>query len=284
MITGALLLDKEETVSELFSKRVVRIAAVIVLFTGVHYVVDVLRGQIANASPADFLGGLAQNTLVEQYWYLYAYLGLLILLPVLREWVKGMRPQTFTYLFVLEAVLGVLVPLGYDAAGWTFPSLLWIVPVYFYYLLMGYALEKGKLRFLQNGNSRCLVTGGIVACVTAAAFLCIGLGTLRGYEREDLEYLTPILSILCFEGVRRFCERHPFRERTNQWIAFLGSCSFGIYLTEHLVRILLLPLYLYLTEHSVGVIACTVYVAGTYVIGLFLTWILKKLPLIGKLL
>ena len=297
MITGALLLGREETYGQLLRRRVLRIGIVLVLFSGIHYLVDAARGAVETLSLAYFIQGLFCGTLVEQYWYLYAYLGILFLMPLLRAWVRGLRPQDYGWLLLLECALGVLLPALYNLAGSTMPSYLYILSTYIFYLLMGYGLAnemvalpeiRGNRREAERNDRGGRLRGILIAiaiCILLSMVYIMLMRKLRGdYDRSDMDVAAPILTILIFEAARRLCAQPNVSDRAARTIRRLGSCSFGVYLLEHMVRILLLPIYLYLTEHSVGVIACTVYVIGTYVIGVMATMILKKIPLLRELL
>ena len=54
MITGELLLEKEESISTLFRKRIRRIGIILVLFSFFYYIVNICRNPEVNFSPGGF--------------------------------------------------------------------------------------------------------------------------------------------------------------------------------------------------------------------------------------
>ena len=83
MIMGALLLDKEDNLKKYLS-RILRIVAATAIFTVIMHLVSG--------------GGLSAKAIINQvlasshtpYWYLYMYIGLLIILPVMQKMAKAM--------------------------------------------------------------------------------------------------------------------------------------------------------------------------------------------------
>ena len=81
MISGALLLGREESYGVLLRKRVARFLSVLVLFSLVIY----LDRNPESRDMSDFVYGLFSGEINLSYWFLYAYLGMLLALPFLRK-------------------------------------------------------------------------------------------------------------------------------------------------------------------------------------------------------
>lgn len=286
MISGALLLKKEETAKELFQKRVSRIAAAIVLFSFLQYGVDWARGREGAFSLFVFLRKILAGDIEETYWFLYAYLGILLLLPLVRRLARAMTDADFRYLLALETALAVGLPLFGALTGLSVSSWLFVWNTNVFYLLAGFWLsgreektaEEEKRIFVQS----CLAAAVVIGLSCVVVWLCYEKN--GQYAQRDLDFFTPLLAMAVFSAIRSGCAIVPFGDRAAKAILCLGSCSFGIYLTEQLVRIVFLPVYRYLTEHSVGILACTVYVAATYAAALVVTLILKRIPGIKRIL
>lgn len=284
MISGALLLKEDESLAKLFQKRILRIAVVILLFSFMQYVVDLAEGKDIPVSAAYFIKGVASGTIQETYWFLYAYMGMLFIIPFLRSMVKGMNGELFRYLLVLEAAMAVFVPIICSLSGMKVSSSMLYLNDYVFYMLMGYALEHGKL--YGGREERAWYTcAGSVCCIVLGMLVCWLRFQKRGeYFQNDLDLFTPILSVLVFETVRRFCGEYPMADGIRKLVLLAGSCVFGIYLIEQPVRAFLLPVYLYLTERSVGVVACSVYVLMTWLVSLILVFALKRIPGVRRLI
>ena len=62
-------------------------------------------------SPLDFLRTLYTKNVIAPYWYLFSYLGFLILLPFLRKMIRNLTEKEFLYLFGLHLLFGGLIPM-----------------------------------------------------------------------------------------------------------------------------------------------------------------------------
>ncbi len=113
MISGAVLLGKEETITELYRKRVLRIVLVLVLFSIVSYLYLYTTGELKEFSVIDFVTRLYAGDIVGSYWFLYRYLGFLILLPILRVMVKHIDNMHFLYIFIVYLTVQIITIVQY---------------------------------------------------------------------------------------------------------------------------------------------------------------------------
>ena len=118
MISGTLLLDKEESYGILLGKRIKRFASVIVLFEfGLYiefYLAALIKGdKNANFSLFKFIQGVLAGSLegTGSYWYLYAYMGMLLNLPFLRKIAKQMDKKDFILLIAIHFFVSSFLPI-----------------------------------------------------------------------------------------------------------------------------------------------------------------------------
>lgn len=97
MISGALLLPREESYGQLFRKRILRFPGVIILFWTLQLTAD----SLINGTPLSLRSFIrccyGCNYVPLQAWacwFLYAYLAMLLLLPLLRHLAHSMRDRT----------------------------------------------------------------------------------------------------------------------------------------------------------------------------------------------
>ncbi len=115
MISGALLLARKESYGQLFWKRIPRFLGVIIFFWTLQWSADIFSNGVF-PSPSQFLQSLySSSLLVERVgayvaWFLYAYLAMLLLLPLLRRLARSMRDRDYLYLFGLQLVIAALLP------------------------------------------------------------------------------------------------------------------------------------------------------------------------------
>lgn len=104
MISGATLLGKTEGYRALFFNRIVRYAGIILFWGTLQYLRYVRTGK-EELSVGVWWYNVYSNPRLETYWFLYLYLGFLLLLPLLRKAAAGMREQDYRYLLALSSVL-----------------------------------------------------------------------------------------------------------------------------------------------------------------------------------
>ena len=111
MISGALLLGKEETLKEVFKKRIVKFIVILISFSIMQYFYLFFKQEVVNISIGNFLEKFYSDCMAIAYWYLYAYLGFLLMLPFIRKIAKGMQNVEYVYLFVLYIFFTGIIPL-----------------------------------------------------------------------------------------------------------------------------------------------------------------------------
>ena len=107
MISGALLLGREEPLRACLQKRVLRYVLVLVGASTAIYVY-ICRTDLSVMNRTDYLRGLYDGRITTSYWFLYAYLGYLLGLPLLRKLARAMTERDFLYITVLMGVMNAL--------------------------------------------------------------------------------------------------------------------------------------------------------------------------------
>lgn len=104
MISGALLLGKEESLTVLYKKRVSRIVITLLIASGIYYVVE--KYVLNQPFP---IGQIYSGEAYYHLWYLYAYIAYLAFLPFLRIIAKKMTKPLFDYMFFTYiAIIGII--------------------------------------------------------------------------------------------------------------------------------------------------------------------------------
>ena len=286
LVSGGLLLHREEPLSLVLKKRAGRMLGALVLFSLVLYLFWTVWGWIEAPGIGDFFFRLFHEGISAPYWYLYAYLGLMLMLPLLRPMVQHMPDKAFLYLLVLHLMIwGVFGALG-SLLGWGALNEDLFLPVIeptLFYFLMGYCMAhrldlnrlRGKMGFLWIAS---------VFSILLTLFLSHLEIRLEGTPGEYLRFLmaVPILT-LYISAARLFAGRRPPRWAETA-LTGLGGCVFGTYLLEGILRHYLSPVYEALEPKIHVLPACLIWVIAVALCGLGITWVLKKLPLLRKLL
>ena len=110
MIAGALLLKKDIELKEIWSKKIMRMLAALVIFTAAAYVgLGIWNGE-ETLSVADYIEKLYTNQISVIFWYLYTYIAFLIALPFLRAIVKIIRDVDYKYLIIIFVLFTTVIP------------------------------------------------------------------------------------------------------------------------------------------------------------------------------
>jgi surface polysaccharide O-acyltransferase-like enzyme len=287
MISGALLLPKEESFKQLFQKRVLRMAVVLILVSVPYYYIFLRENGIGVSS---FFTYIYEHSATTALWYLYSYIGLLLLLPFLRSMVKGMRQKDFIYLLIGHIVLvGILPCLEYLIWGGSvtlngsFSSVLFVTQNMFF-ALMGYYLEH-----VWKENKRSVIVGIILSAVSIVATCLItyllmvreGTGSAELLESFfNCFVCIPAMTVYC--GVKSVSSKIK-SQRVQKLLPVFGSAVFGVYLIEKLVRLLTRTVYTAFSPFVGSFIASLVWCFATCCLAFLIIIPLKHIPGIKKL-
>lgn len=288
MISGALLLNREEPIRLVLQKRVLRIVIALLLFSGILYLFWVCWGYISAPGLRDFASRLWSSGISIPYWFLYAYLGLMLMLPLLRPMVKAMSDMTFIYLIALHVLLYCLLEsisfvLG---LGRHHPDLLipMVEPYLFYFIMGYYSAHRFSWELVQKKQLLLLWIAAILSVFVMLAMAdkdaASGGAVTFSYQKSLIVF--PVFAI--YASVHMYIVKHPLTPFWEKWIGSMGGCVFGAYLLEGILRHALSPLYEVLEPHIHVLPACMIWVIAVVLCGLMLTWVLKKIPVLGRIL
>ena len=285
MISGVLFLDHVDSYRKCFA-RIVRIVLDIVIFSLLYYV----RSWYVNRfefSFVEFLKLIARQHMTNAYWYLYLYLGLLIMLPLLQRFAAGMGRREYQYLLLLTVVFfGTMPILMHYIPGVGYHSLFTVafLPVYVGIVFLGYYLAN----YVEL--KRIYVAISIVVLVVCVIFQ-VG-ATYLEYLRtpddymffDDRTFLPITLSAAAVFYLARWIQTVIKSEHFWRTVVFVGGTTFGTYLLSDLLIELYTGFYIGLMSHMNIVCAVVVYQVVVFVTGTLITLVLKRIPYVKKLL
>lgn len=294
MVSGALLIDRNESLKQLYLRRILRMAIVLLLFSFLYYLNSARFNPGFRFSPVYFLTQVYSTKYAPAFWFLYAYLGMLVILPLIRAMAKNLTNREFMYFFAAMLIIRGILPVAeyvYSHGEMTIePNFLNNFLSYdMVYFLMGYFLENRI--FVQKLNYKTallLIAGGL------AAMLVMGFGTQLflndGGSMTDAaaENFYPGL-LLVPSAALYYLMRLVFRDkRTDNFgarlIVFLGGVSFGVMLLEHFLRLELEGVLSAMLGIMPEFIACLLWTALIYLCGAAITFVLKHIPGLKKIL
>lgn len=110
MISGALLLNKRESVGQVWKYRIAKIALVLVLFNIISYAQRIYLGE-ESFDITRFLTGMYTGDWNGAYWYLYSFIGFLIGLPILRLFLANINGRHICYIMAIVLFFDGLLPM-----------------------------------------------------------------------------------------------------------------------------------------------------------------------------
>lgn len=303
MVSGALLLPKDESIAELYKKRVLRFGMVFFFIVTIQYAVYAIQH---SGTFVEYLSCLYLGSGVNEFyalWFLKAYLGILIMLPILRIMARGMKSVHFAYMLVVQIVVCCCIPVVLLFAGKYYGCCFinqWLpfraesqtLPFSYgyciFYMLLGYFVEQ-KQDVVAKIRLRWWCAAGVMSLLMGlVCMICAFMVNPDMEVRQSVVFLASFLPVPCiaFYQTVRVLSRHVQVESLYaKVLALLGAASFTVMLFENLFRINLSPMIKDMIEPSdgywlSGVVLSVVVTMSAMLLGI----ILKQIPGIRRLI
>ena len=294
MISGSLLLGREESVRVILRKRVSRFAACLIVFSAGLYLLRQLHETVLHGAPfavslPEVIYGTANNTLAPldsgSYWYLYAYLGFLLMLPFLQSCAAAMKKEHFLLLVILHGIIFAGLPLinlvlsGAGQGAVTF-SPDFSVPLatvrVFFFSLAGYYLDHHVQIEKMGGRHIWLLLLTALGSAAACSLLRDALG-------DHAKTMTEGAAAVCIFllAKRLICVSCPRlgQGRTAQIMAVISGLSFGIYLLDPYLKLVLFGAYYRAASPILSSVPLSIlWVMISMAVGGAITWGLQHIP------
>lgn len=293
MISGTLLLGKEEDLGYILKKRALRIFLLIVVSNTLLYIIktpDTIN-----------LFHLAVNIFTcdieYSYWFLYAYLAFLLMLPYLRRIVCSFTQKDFFYIMAIHFLLFTIFPLidyrvfahfGQHYNLFEEIQLPLMTVKAFFYPIIGYYLDH-HVNIQKFTFKRLLQLFAISAC----GFLVIGVFTFHQFTHfgvidhffEVVDYIFAITIFVLFKyaiALKDCLKKAPVIIKILNASAPL---TLGIYICEpYLQYFFLTPYSNLLQSHMHPLVFSVLWSSILMLTGGFITFLLKKIPLLKWIL
>lgn len=304
MISGALLLRKEEDFKYIIQKRTSRILEVTFLFEVGLFVLFGLKaihhGEVYDWSIMSFLRGFFSGGIsgAGAYWYLYAYLGFLLMLPFLQRIAAKMKKEDFVILFLIHFAFSSFLPLlnitlrkmGVDGISISGDfSVPLATTKAFVYPMMGYYLENFvNLRTISKKKIATLTVAMIIGIYLSCWCTYYEGNTTGTYTQNYVQlfdYLTTIAAFILIKYL--VAEKIPQLSKGNigKTVSKIGGLTFGIYLLDPYWKSTIYGHYYNAgTNYFPVLVVSGLWVVFSMTLGGIVTVILKKLPILRKIL
>lgn len=284
MISGTLLLGRDESLGSLFKKRILRYILVLIVMSYFYFTV------YYKYSWYDwklFLEKLCSQYVTGLYWFLYSYLGFLLILPFLRKMVRSMSNNDYKYFLILGILFKNIFNVVIGLCGWGN----FLIPFYFatdamFYPIIGYGISKIEGEYnVEIGRE---VVGGIgsILCVLFTGIMMHWEACRVGeYQETYLFSFLVIPAIWSFYMIKRACSKIQVPLIVEKIIAYVADNCFGVYLFSVFAQVKLIGIYELLDDglkRNFPLICCLLYVAIVMIIEVIAVSIIRKIPIVRK--
>lgn len=302
MISGALLLKKQEKMEKILRKRFLRFLILIFIFEAGMFFCYKINATYNNLqyefSIKRFLNGFMAGNLdgVQSYWYLYAYLGILLILPFMQRIANGLTKVEVSVLltghFLFCSFLPVmnLVLSSYKLDTICLSndfSVPFIVVKAFFYPIIGYYLEYfidiSKFRKRHIIRMIILLIVGILISNCCTYIEKIQIGSYTQNYVELFDYMSAIIIFLLIKYI--VCSYENIFMKNARKICILGSLTLGIYLLDPYLKLFLYYKYeMFMIQKFPVLVVSIGWVLISMFLGATITAIIRKLPGLKRIL
>jgi surface polysaccharide O-acyltransferase-like enzyme len=284
MISGALLIQKEESIAVLFKKRILRMLLILVIYT-IGYM------WYFSVPGTEFLKCLIEGKLTEGGWYLYSYLSFLIILPLLRKLVKQMETKDFVGIIIAAVIVVGILPIVEYGTGWELKEEFNLESLFqwnIFYPIMGYYFgKKISEEELTGKKVLCWQIAGILSILISCWLVAWRMEKDATYFQDGAFHknLIMIPTIAFFIFMRYFFQKHMPNATIARLIQEAGATTFGVYLFDNVLRDKMdwVENKCYMNG-MVQIGASFIWILAAMLVGMAIVWVLKKIPIIRKLI
>ena len=291
MLSGMFMLDpgRPLPLTKLLFHHILRIVTALLFWGTVYHLVLLLEagGAITLAAIWNAFYSVLLGDTHYHLWFLPMIVGLYLLTPLLRAFVRGADKGTLAWFFLVWGAVCLVFPL-FQAFHESATAEHWLWAMYYStatvkyvgFYVMGYSLRRYTLNRAAELLIYLLGVLGAVVTVGGAALL-----RSRGMDGAFLyEYCTPnvALTALAVGVVFRYVVGVSEERCRRTRVAGVARISFGIYLVHDIFLILLDHFGITTLNFLHPALAVPVLAAGVFVCAWAVAWVLSKIPLVGR--
>ena len=302
MISGALLLKKSEDISVTLRKRVLRFVILLVAVQALLFFTYKMRavyyGNEFEFTLKRFVLGILNCELpgCRPYWYLYAYLGFLLVLPFMQRVAHGMKKTEFTVILCCHMLIVAIIPiidLFSNSLGYGHVVLYerFVIPFaglkMFFLPLAGYYIDHyidiTKLKKKHLFGITVLGLGGMTISCLCTYYEGITIGQFTENYLSRFMFINAgavflwIKYLVCEKLLPLFCAK------IKKVLVSVGALTFGIYLLDPFLKVFLYKPYATIVKNYIPNIFVSIgWVLTSIILGGICTYLLKKIPGVAK--
>lgn len=278
MISGALLLHKQESAKIYFKKRLSKLLIPFVVWSFIYY----LYKSDGSIQITEFIQQLFSGKVYYHLWYFYIIIPLYLLIPVIRKVIASIPSQYIFFYAITSSIIvtaqNILLLGRWEIAIFSNPFSTSLA-----YLMLGYALTHRELR-VKYVHGLAIVSLIVIFIGTYYASLIANNGKVNEALYDPFGLPVLMYTVCIFYLVKG---SNSSRWQSTKSLHFISKYSFGIYLIHPLVlnemkSIKIMDTYIF-NVHSSNVVVMIPFVFICLLfISLIFVLVISKIPIIKK--
>lgn len=288
MISGYLLLNRNK---ELPVKKLMqytgRMFLVLLIFGTIYSILEIVISSKSFSVVTVFQGllNMLEGNSWSHMWYVYMLIGLYIITPVLKAFIAGTDIRTFGIILGVLYIGNCAIPMINNIFGINLENYM-ILNVYVMYYLLGAYLNNPDNALVKNKKAVYFlgIAALLVSCISELLVLLIRHET-ASWNHGASNLMTPLYSLAVFMFFMDHF-KHTKKAVITKAGLYIAKYSFAMYLIH--------PVFINVTYKMLHIsplkfsplIFCGILVFFIIfaIISYFASWIIKKIPLLNKLI
>jgi surface polysaccharide O-acyltransferase-like enzyme len=288
MISGFLLLQKDESLADFFSKRLSKLFIPIVFWS----IFFVFWGNVIEKSRTPLLEDFKSLILQPSYyhlWFLYALVGLYLFVPILRKVTHNSDNTLLIYYIYIWIIAVSIIPFIEKITGIESRIDLNSISGFIGYFILGLILGRKQISAKVFYSCVIIYALSIVMTVTGTYVLTLqNNGIFVGYFYNYFSLNVIVGAGACFIVIKYLFLNNNLTQKPllTKFITTISSCSFGIYLVH--------PVFLFVLKDGTFGFKLSPFTGNAFMyvpftaiavftLSLLLIFIVKKIPLVRQI-
>lgn len=273
VISGALLLPRQENILDSYKKRIPRLLYPFIFWTIVYIIYILTRSGLWSIWPQHQILDFAKNKLIHganaHLWYLYMIIGLSFAVPFLSRLVSQLSFRDIE-IFLLIWFISMIV-LNKRFAD-EIPNIdLTFFSGYAGYLVLGYYLSKKDFSFPQWINIIALIAFTVITALMTH-YLTEGNNKLETLAYNYVFPTTALMAAALFILVKNWVTN---KKQLPKYIALIDNYSFGIYLVHIIPLNYVHPI---ISKYVSTLWVVPLATGSTLILSIAIIYLLRKIP------
>ena len=290
MLSGTLLLGKEEGYRDLLQKRILKMIGIIIIWS-IIYATYYKKSMLSIGEIYDNLKYIIKEPMSIHFWYIYMLIGLYVMTPFIRKMIKNFTDKDFKVFLFIWIIYSTLIPFvrTFKSVEYSYYFSIPLFSGYIGYYIAGYYLDK--INIDKNISIRSIVMFIIGLGLNIGVTLI--LSKKNGYTSRDLDnvlmFPIMVMSFTIFILIKKIGNKLNYilnKENVKNIILSISSKTFGIYLVHLIINDMLNKSVVgsYIFNSSISIILqFFIYDLLLFIICYLIIFIIQKLPILNKI-